>query len=315
MSHAIVCYPSKPMTNLPSHHRYRWRRDTVWGLVFISPGIAYFVIFWILPVVMTGIQSLWRWKIGRPAEFIGLKNYANILTDPLFLNAVRASLGITVGIVVVGFLISFGLALILNDDTLRAARWFRLMIFLPVVTDWVATGLVWQLIFLPNQGVLPSVFFSLGLRDFTTLRWTATRDLAPLAIVIFSIWKTSGLYTIILLAGLKSVPKPFLEAARVDGANEWQVFRFILVPLLMPIIAFVIVVMFVSGMGLFEPVFMLTGGGPADATKTLPLFLHEQFFTFLNGGYASAVGILFLLMCLVFALIAAYQLQQTAYEE
>jgi ABC-type sugar transport system permease subunit len=148
-----------------------------------------------------------------------------------------------------------------------------------------------------------------------SLRWTATRELAPFAIIIFSVWKTSGLYTVILLAGLKSVPRELVEAARVDGANSVEAFRFITVPLLMPIISFVIVGSFVSAIGLFEPVFMLTGGGPADATKTLPLFLHEQFFAFLNGGYASATGILFLLICLLFAVFATRQLRQTAYEE
>ena len=220
--------------------------------------------------MMTAVQSLWRWKVGRPSEFVGLNNYLDLLNDPLFLNAVRASAGITVGIVIIGFLVSLGLALILNDESLRAGRWFRLAIFLPVVTDWVATGLIWQLIFLPHQA--------------------------------------AG-------AGLKSVPRELIEAARVDGANSFEAFRHITVPLLMPILSFVIVVSFVSAISLFEPVFMLTGGGPADATKTLPLFLHEQFFAFLNGGYASASGILFLLICLIFAVFAARQLRQTAYEE
>jgi ABC-type sugar transport system permease subunit len=163
--------------------------------------------------------------------------------------------------------------------------------------------------------VLPGIFSSLGLHDWMSLRWTATRELAPCAIILFSVWKTSGLYTVILLAGLKSVPRELVEAARVDGANSFEAFRHITVPLLMPIISFVIVVSFVSAIGLFEPVFMLTGGGPADATKTLPLFLHEQFFAFLNGGYASAAGILFLLICLFFAVFAASRLRQTAYEE
>lgn len=293
----------------------RFRRETIWGLLFIAPGIAYFLIFWITPVIMTAVQSLWRWEMGRPARLIGLENYLDLLTDPFFLSAVRASLGITIGAVIVGFVLAFGLALILSDSTLRGARLFRLIIFMPVVTDWVATGLVWQFIFLPNQGVLAGLFYNLGLRELMGLRWTATRDLAPIAIIIFIVWKTTGLYVVILLAGLKSIPQSLLDAARVDGANEWQVLIRVVIPLLMPIIIFVIVVSFVSTIGLFEPVFMLTGGGPADATKTLPMFLHQEFFVYLKGGYASAAGILFLLICLTFALLAARQLRQTAYEE
>ncbi|HVO72287.1 MAG TPA: sugar ABC transporter permease [Aggregatilineaceae bacterium] len=291
------------------------RRDTRWGLIFIAPGVAYFLVFWIAPVILAAVQSLSHWKAGRAAGFIGLKNYIDLLNDPLFLNSVSASAIITAGAVILTFAIALGMALLLNDETLRGARWFRVIIFLPVVTDWVATGLVWQLIFLPYQGVLPGIFYNLGLPSLMNLRWTADRGLAPVAIIIFIVWKTTGLYTVILLAGLKSVPKPLVEAALVDGANAWQAFRHVTIPLLAPITVFVVVSSFVGTIGLFEPVYMLTGGGPADATKTLPLFLYEQFFQFQAGGYASAAGILFLLICLSFALIAARRLQQTAYEE
>jgi ABC-type sugar transport system permease subunit len=291
------------------------RRDTRWGLFFIAPGIAYFLIFWILPVILAAAQSLSRWRAGRAAGFIGLKNYIDLFNDPLFRNSAAASAVITGGAVLLTFCIALGLALILNDETLRGARWFRVIIFLPVVTDWVATGLIWQLIFLPYQGVLPGIFYNIGLKDLMALRWTATRELAPIAIMIFIVWKTTGLYTVILLAGLRSVPKPLQEAARVDGANAWQVFRHVTIPLLTPITVFVVISSFVSTIGLFEPVFMLTGGGPADATKTLPLFLYEQFFQFQAGGYASAAGMLFLFICLGFALIASRRLQQSAFEE
>lgn len=293
------------------------RRDFNWGMIFISPGILYFLVFWITPVLITLNQSLWRYRAGRPSDFIGLKNYGDLLTDPLFLNSARASAGITFGALVVGMLLAFGLALLLNDGSLRGRRWFRLIIFLPVITDWVATGLVWQLIFLPHQGVLPALFHSLGLGQtaLPTLRWTATRDLAPVALVIFIVWKTTGLYTVILLAGLQSVPTDLIEAARADGANGWQVLRHVTLPLLAPITVFVVMIGFVSAIGLFEPVFMLTGGGPAEATKTLPLFIHETFFRFRDEGYGSAAAILFLFITLAFALIATRYIRLRAYEE
>src|SRR5258708_23624309 len=163
----------------------RLKRDPRWGLIFIAPGAAYFVVFWILPVILAAIQSLSRWRQGRAAGFIGLKNYVDLLNDPLFLNSVGASALITVGAVTLTFFIALGLALLLSDDTLRGARWFRVIIFLPVVTDWVATGLIWQLIFLPYQGVLPGIFYNLGLKDLMSLRWTSSRELAPIAIMIF----------------------------------------------------------------------------------------------------------------------------------
>jgi ABC-type sugar transport system permease subunit len=292
-------------------------REMRWGLIFISPGIIFFLVFWITPIIITLSQSFWRWRAGRPSDYIGLKNYGDLLGDPLFLNSARASAGITFGALVVGMLTAFVLALLLNDSTLRGRRWFRLIIFLPVVTDWVATGLVWQLIFLPHQGVLPALFHSLGLGQtvLPTLKWTATRDLAPIAVVIFIIWKTTGLYTVILLAGLQSVPTDLIEAARSDGANGSQVIRHIILPLLAPITVFVVMIGFVSAIGLFEPVFMLTGGGPAEATKTLPLFIHETFFRFRDEGYGSAAAVLFLFITLAFAVIATRYIRSRAYEE
>jgi ABC-type sugar transport system permease subunit len=188
------------------------------------------------------------------------------------------------------------------------------LVILPVVTDWVATGLVWQLVFLPNRGVLAGLESLVGLRAWLGLGWTSTATLAPVAIAIFIIWKTTGLYAIIFLAGLKGIPRHFAEAARVDGASTWQVFRAITLPLLRPITVFVVVTAFVTTVGLFEPVFMLTGGGPAGATRVLPIFLYETFFQFHNGGYASAAGVLFLLLCLLFAVAAARSMRYAYYE-
>src|SRR5438874_1386856 len=236
----------RPLRDRSFARSIRLKRDTRWGLIFIAPGAAYFVVFWILPVILAAIQSLSRWKAGRAAGFIGLKNYVDLLNDPLFRNSATASAIITAGAVIITFALALGLALVLNDETLRGGRWFRLIIFLPVVTDWVATGLVWQLIFLPYQGMLPGIFYNLGLRDLMNLRWTADRGLAPIAIIIFIVWKTTGLYTVILLAGLKSLPKPLVEAAMVDAATAWQAFRNVTMPLLAPITVCVAVSSFVT---------------------------------------------------------------------
>lgn len=290
------------------------RRDLRYGLFFISPSIGYFLLFWIFPVLLALYYSLTTWKVGRPATFIGLKNYIDLFTDPQFHQSVKASIVITFLAVTGTMVLSLVLAVFLNDNRLWGGPLIKTLVILPVVTDWVATGLVWQLIFLPYSGVLAGIFSYLGLYSFMGLGWTATKSLAPFAIAIFIIWKTTGLYTIIFLAGLKSIPQQYLEAAIVDGANSRQVFFHITLPLLRPITVFVLVTTFVSTMGLFEPVFMLTGGGPADATRVLPIFLYENFFQFRKGGYASAAGMLFLIFCLGFALISARILRYSYYE-
>jgi ABC-type sugar transport system permease subunit len=284
------------------------------GLFFISPSILFFLVFWIVPVVLAAYYSLTNWKLGPTAAFVGLKNYTDLLADPRFRGSLQASAAITALAVVCTVVLALGLAVLLNDDRLPGNRLFKVLVVVPVVTDWVATGLVWQLLFLPNRGVLPGLFSLVGLRAAMNLGWTSTSTLAPVAIAIFIMWKTTGLYAIIFLAGLKGVPKQYAEAALVDGANAWQVFRRVTLPLIRPITVFVVVTAFVTTVGLFEPVFMLTGGGPADATRVLPIFLYETFFQFHNGGYASAAGVLFLLVCLVFALGAARVLRYSYYE-
>ncbi len=288
--------------------------QTKFGLLFISPAALYFAGFWVLPVALAVVASATDWRIGRPAHFIGLSNYAGLVSDPQFHHALLASLTMT-GIALASIVaLALLLAVALNDSGLRLSRFYKLAVFAPVVTDWVATGLAWQLIFLPNQGVLAGLFEGVGLSQWSSLRWTSTRQLAPLAVAIFVVWKMTGLYTMVFLAGLRSVPREFQEAALMDGASATQVFSRITMPLLRPITVFVVVSGFVTVIGLFEPIFMLTGGGPADATRALPIFMYETFFQFQRAGYASAAGMVFLAICLVFALLAARQLPYSFYE-
>lgn len=286
-------------------------RELKWGLIFISPAAVYFLVFWILPLALAVFYSFTDWSIGADPEYVGFDNYTELVKDPLFRRTVWNSIRITFLAISISLALALGLAIILNDPDIRGGRLFRLAIILPVVTDWVATGLVWQLIFLPNQGVLASLGAGTGLTDLVQLRWTADRSLAPWAIAIFIIWKQTGLYTIFFLAGLKGIPKDIIEAARVDGTGAWRRFWGIRWPLMKPITVFVVVISFVTTMGLFEPVFLLTAGGPVDATRTVPLFLFENFFTFGRSGYASAAGIYFLGMSLAFAFMSTRVLRES----
>ena len=288
-------------------------KDERTGLLFVSPALLFFVVFWSLPVVLALGYSLTNWRIGGPADPVGLDNYTSLLADPLFQQSVLASLYIAVLAVSASMLLALGIAIILSDQRLRLGRLWRLIVIVPVVSDWVATGLVFQLIFLPNQGVLAALGHSLGLDWLVNARWTTTATLAPIAIAIFIVWKQTGLYAIFLLAGLRSIPGDVVDAARVDVAGGLQALMSIKLPMMRPIIVFVVIFAFITTLALFEPVFLLTAGGPAGATRTLPLFLYENFFTFGRSGYASAAVIYFLVVSLLFALVAA-RLLQTRYE-
>ena len=299
---------------LGKHRKHRMQREQKYGLTFISPSVLFFLMFWILPVILAVYYSFTDWTVGQIPTFVALDNYIDLFYDPLFHRSIGATVRITVPALLGSCLLGLLVAVILSDDEIKGRRLVLLIIMMPVVADWVATGLVWQLIFLPNSGVLAGVFGGLGMKEWVALRWTSSSQLAPWAIAIFTIWKISGLNAVIFLAGLKGIPKQYQEAAQVDGANSWQIFLRVTMPLLRPITVFVLVISFVNIIGFFEPVFMLTGGGPADATRTLPLFLYETFFQFRNGGSASAAGIVFLFLCLMFALGTATFMRYSYYE-
>ena len=288
------------------------RRQAVTGLTFTSPAIIAFLIFWLLPVALTLFYSFTTWRLGSSASFVGVQNFVDLLGDPLFISATLASLKIAAFAVIPSLLLAMLLAIALADPRIRLGRFWRVLFMVPVVTDWVATGLVWQLILLPNQGVLASMAQTLGLDFLVRVPWTADATLAPIAIAVFIIWKQTSLYMIFFYAAIRSVPGDVIEAARVDGATPWQVFWRITWPLMRPITVFVVVLSFITTLGLFEPVYMLTGGGPANATRTLPIFLYENFFTYARSGYASAAGVLFLAGSLAFAVICSRIMKEEA---
>lgn len=285
------------------------------GVAFASPALAYFIAFWLLPVGMALFYSFTDWRLTPDFDFVGFDNYVRLAQDPRFLWSIQITLIISVAIAAASTIIALGIALTLDDPRIPFSDALRALFFLPVVTDWVATGLVWQFIYLPFEGVLAGMLLPLGLTEWAGLRWTSSRALAPAAVSIFAVWKLTGLYIIIFSAGLRSVPESYKEAARVAGANAWHIFRFVTLPLIAPITLFVVLISFVTAAGLFEPIFILTAGGPVDATRTLPLFMYETFFSFLQGGYASAQSIVALALTLVIALIAASRLQYGFYEE
>jgi ABC-type sugar transport system permease subunit len=289
------------------------RRYGRFGVLFTSPALLVFLVFWLVPFGLTIYYSLTDWDVGGSAAFVGLDNYVHLLEDGRFHRALIATAWIS-GVSLVGMIgLALLLAAMLNKEGLVGGRFFRVAFIAPVVTDWVSAGLVWQLMFLPDRGVLAGIFHSLGLGGLAGLEWTTDGTLAPFAISIFIVWKVVGFYTVILLAGMRSIPRELLEAAAVDGANAWHTYIGITLPLLRPLLLFVIIHGFVLIVGLFEPVFMLTGGGPAEKTRTLPLFLYDAFFRYREGGYASAAALVYLVLSVGFASLMVWRVRTRAY--
>lgn len=279
----------------PSGHRARRIRYTLTVLAFLLPSAIPLALFVLGPMVAAAWISLTEWNLLAPAKWVGLDNYAELLTDPetadIFLHTVMYIVGY-LPLVYVGGL---ALALALNAR-LRGRSLLRGIYFLPVVTSWIVVALVWRWLLNPSVGV---VNWALGLVGIDGPGWWTDPAWAMPSIVLASAWKDLGFVMVILLAGLQAIPTELIEAARVDGAGWWRRLWSIVLPLLSPSTFFVVVISLINGFQVFDQVYAMTSGGPDNATETVVLRVHALAFRYGEAGNAAALS------WLLFAVILA----------
>ncbi len=288
---------------MPSHTRSpKWGKQLKTQLAawfFLAPALIILGLFLFYPAVMAFWMSFHDWKSLGGHTWIGLQNYARLLTFPYFLDTVRNTLYFTILNVPVTMIVSLVIALLL-DIEIRGRHWFRLCFYLPVVTSGVAVSLLWKWILQGGElGLLNSVVASLAL---PMQDWLGDPHLAMPAIVLVNVWKQMGYYALIFLAGLQAISPEFYEAGRVDGANRWHLFRHITLPLLRPAVLLNSILLFIGSLEQFEQVFVMTGGGPADSTRTVAFYLFQAWE---RGelGMAAAVGYVLFVAVVVITLL------------
>lgn len=263
-----------------------------YGLLFSVPAILFFSLFYIYPLFQTLRISLFKWGLIDQARFIGFANYEQLFQDGEFINSVVVTFAYVFGTVIPIWFVALGLALIFNQS-FRFRQGFLTIFYIPAIISLTVWSLIWLLMYNPTYG-LTSIFTGvLGFSGFLKdERW------AMIAMIILSVWKGTPVYMIIYLAGLRSIPGEYYEAAKVDGANAPQRFRFITLPLLRPVILYVAVISIIEGFKVFTPMYLLTNGGPGSATRVLPMFIFQNGFQYLKMGYASAASVIFLVILL-----------------
>ncbi|MDS0301143.1 sugar ABC transporter permease [Halogeometricum sp. S1BR25-6] len=270
--------------------------NPTWYLIVI-PKVLLFGLIMIVPFLGAFYVSLHQWApLAQTHPFVGLENYVQLLHDKVFWKSLQNTVFYAGMLLLFDVPIALGLALLLNMK-LKGTRFYSAAIFLPVVTSWVVVSLIWTWIYSPTNGILNVSLASLGL---PTYDWLGNRALAMPAVTAMSIWKHIGFNMVIFLAGLGSIPDHYYEAAIVDGANRWQRFRYITLPLLKPTAFFVIVVTMIFSFRVYTQVYVMTNGGPVHATYTLMYYFWEQGFGQFNYGYASAMAVV--LLVIVFGL-------------
>jgi ABC-type sugar transport system permease subunit len=275
------------------------KREIKYGLLFASPAVLFFSLFYLYPLGRAIYISFHKWSLLSVPRFIGLRNYQRLLRDPEFFNALKVTFYYTFATVVPIWIIALGLALLFNQD-FRGRKAFLTIYYLPAVITLTVWSLIFLLMYHPTGGLL--TFFTRPL-GFEFVRWLNDPKLAMPSLIILSIWKGAPFYMIIYLAGLRSIPLDYYEAAMIDGASRGHRLWYITLPLLRPVMLFVAVYSIIVAFQVFIPAFVLTKGGPGSATRVIPYFVVQNAFDFLKMGYASAASFVLLLILMGLTLI------------
>jgi len=293
-----------PVDQRPSADPPR-KKTSIWkskgagiAYIFIGPYVLFFLLFRIIPVLYGTGLSFGDLNLAGAFELVGLDNYQRLFADPIFWNALRVT-GIYAAIALpLTVAISLAMAQLCNR-VLRGMSFYRSIFFLPVVTSPVLSGIIFIWIFSeggPMNSALSAVGISLG-------SWLQSSVLVLPALALVSAWMNFGYNMLILLAGMLAIPQEYYEAAQLDGTNSWQRFTRITLPLLKPAIFFVLVLETVKSFQTFDTIYVMTGGGPVRASYTLTYMIYDQGFGYFDFGYASAVGVVLLVITLVFSLV------------
>jgi ABC-type sugar transport system permease subunit len=282
-----------------AHARRARRRRQIWiAYAFLAPSLIIFLIFRHAPAVASLIMGFFDWSLLAPPQFVGLSNYTALLHDPVFWRSLGNTGAYTLMTVPVDIIISLGLAALVNLK-LPGLRIFRLAYFIPVVTATAIISVVWRWLYQP-AGLVNEVLHVVGV---PTIDWLSDTRFALPAIAVMAIWQQVGFNMLIFLAGLQSIPAELEEAARIDGAGRWAVFRNVILPLLRPVIVLAVILTTIGSFQVFDAAYVMTEGGPFYATTTLVFYIYQQAFEQYSMGYAAAIAFVLFLIILAISLL------------
>ena len=279
--------------------RKEYRSSDKAGYIMVLPYVLHFLIFVAYPLVFAFVLVFCRWDIVTPMEFIGLRNIQRLMNDTTFWTAVTNTLKFLVLHIPLQIVLALLIAVVLNGP-IKLRGFFRGAFFLPFVISGAVVTILWQQLYSTDAGVFNLVLTKLGMDP---VPWLTDPAIAIYSIAVMATWKNIGFYIVLFLAGLQNVPRELYEAASIDGATRPQQFWKITLPLLRPITLLVVMLSTIGGFGLFIEPFVMTGGGPAESTLSVVLYLYKNAFQFLRMGYAATIGFALALMIFLVTLI------------
>lgn len=271
--------------------------------ILILPAIILLGLYSIFPPIYSIVMSFFSWNMVDPSsvpQFVGLKNFFDIFKDINFIVAARNSIFFSAVTVAVEFVFGLGLALLVSQE-IKGASIFRSFLLIPLVITPVVIGLLWRMIFNPSIGLFN---YLLGFFNIPAQAWVAEPKLAMFAIIFVEIWQWTPFIMIVYVAGLKSLPTEPFEAAIVDGASRWQVFRYITFPLLMPVTIVILLIRIMDSFKVFDTIYVLTRGGPGISTEVFGLYIFKQGLKYFHVGKSSAATIIFVIVIFIISFFA-----------
>ena len=276
------------------------------GAVLVSPAVIAIVTTAVVPLLLAFYFSLTNYTLLTPPQWVGLTNYVAIVRDPVFWEAIRNTLSFAVSQVGIGLVVVVLVAALFNGH-LFGGPLMRTIIYLPQAASYVVVALIWNLLLDPAVGPINAALASINLGPVYFL---SDQFWAMPSIVVMSMWRNLGYFMIIVLAALKSVPQELLEAAKIDGANAVQRFVLISLPTIRGVISFVAITWFLGALNMFTQSYVMTNGGPINATRTIVYLMYDEAFTNLDIGKACAMAIMLFLLVVSMSLVLRFLLQR-----
>ncbi len=268
-------------------HKKKWL-----PYLLVSPYLVFVLVFVVFPVFFCFFLTFNKWNIISPMKFIGIDNYSRLFHDRLFWKAIGNTLKFLLLHIPLQLFVSLFLAYLLNQQ-LRAASFFRASFFMPVIVSGVVVTILWQQLLGYDAGLINRLLMGMG---FTKIGWLVNPDVAIYSIAVMATWKNVGLYVILFLVGLQTVPTQYYEAAKMEGASRWQQFYHITLPMINPTIFMVVILSTIGGFSLFIEPYIMTGGGPLNTTLSAVLYIYKQAFQYYNMGYSATLGFFYAVM-------------------
>ncbi|RCS60081.1 carbohydrate ABC transporter permease [Microbacterium sp. JB110] len=290
---------AQPTQTTPRRRRPWWRsKEAIAAYIFIGPMVVLFGLFRVWPALHGIVLAFGDYSLRRTYDFVGVDHFVRLFQDPIFWDSLRVTFIFAAIQMPLAVIVSLAMAQLCNR-VMRGMAVYRSVFFLPTVTSSVLIALVFMWIF-SGAGPVNAILDTVGIEP---VGWLTDKFWVLFTLAILSVWSSFGYNMLILLAGMLSIPQEYYEAASIDGANGWQKFWHITLPNLKPALFFVLVIETIKSLQTFDTIFVMTGGGPARGSYTLTFMIYDQGFGYFDFGYASAAGVVLLIITLVLSLL------------